>query len=210
MRNRSNAWGLDWVHSLVDEKADDVSADDTSYHRNREGRSWKAEADTADENDGLQAFPEDGDKRQNEHGVLFTPAPEAAACGSFGDVFGFESLRKLHPPLFFELRDTEQCSAHQGDDDGRDQAKDSFPDVLGPGPVVFPQAIEGSNQTGSNGNADEQSDKGTAPDLSNVQKELKAMMTATGSGGVMLYLSHQLLMRHGIFGWIQRMLKKCQ
>ncbi len=103
------------LHSLEDEITDQASTGNTDEHWNWKGAGRKTKAYTTDEDHGFKSFSEDGDEGQHEHSILLAESLELGACATLADVFCFKCFRKLDTPLVLQLRNTQQCGAHQGD-----------------------------------------------------------------------------------------------
>ena len=76
-----------------------------------------------------------------------------------------ERLCDLNSPFVLKLGHAQQADAHYGDDDGGDEAKDALPDVLSGTENVLSEAIEGANERSTDGQADEQTETYSKPDL---------------------------------------------
>lgn len=163
MRCATRAAGLG--HVLVDKPATEDAGSQAADDGEREGSGRNAQGDTADEDDGLETFTQSGDKGQQEHGVFFCPALEAAAKGTFDGILGFESLRELDAPFVLEFGDAEQGGTHKSDDDGGDEAKGALPDVFCAGEVVFAEGIEGADDAASNDETYSEAAGNAPPDL---------------------------------------------
>ncbi|KAB8437403.1 hypothetical protein FH972_025081 [Carpinus fangiana] len=129
----------------------------------RSGR--RAETDTANEDDGLEALTKDSYERQDEHSVLLAPPLESALATLTHSVLGLESLGQLDTPLVLQLGHAQQGSAHERDDDRCNQGKDTLPDVLGGSEVVDSIAVEGANHATANGETNEETYTGAEPHL---------------------------------------------
>ena len=82
-----------------------------------------------------------------------------------GGVFNLERFRELDTPLVLKFGHAEKGSTHDGYDEGCKDAERSLPDVLGAGPLVFAQAIEGSDQASTDDDADDQTQDSAKPYL---------------------------------------------
>lgn len=165
-------WGGEGLgsHSLVDEVADDEADADAADDGEGERRCGEAETDTADEDDCLETFAENGDEGQQEHGVLFGPPLEGAALpgppGAGAGFFRFEGSSQLDAPLVLQLGDAQEGGTHDGDDDGGDDAEGALPDVLDAvGEVVLAVAVEGADQGAADDQAEQQTGGNAIPDL---------------------------------------------
>jgi len=73
--------------------------------------------------------------------------------------------RNLHTPFVLQLRHAKQCRANHRDNDSREEAENTFPNVFGAGEVVFAEAVEGSDQTAADDQADCEPESDSGPDL---------------------------------------------
>ena len=142
----------------VDEVSYQAATAKSRCHCKRERSTRQSKADTSNEDHGLQSFAKDGDEWQHEHSVLFAPGLEAGAqCSTLlGAMLGLKSFCELDTPFVLEFRHPEEGCTHDRDDYGREDAEGSFPDVFCTGPAVFTQTVEGSYQTTTHDDADDQ------------------------------------------------------
>ena len=117
----------------VDEVSDQAARSETSDHWQGKRDSRKTQAHTSDEHYSLETFTKNGDERQDEHCVLFTPELEAGseATTLLGTVLDLERFGELDPPLVLKFGHAEEGSTHDGDDEGCEDAEGSLPDVFG-------------------------------------------------------------------------------
>lgn len=120
------------------------------------------EADAGDEDDALDALAQHGDEGHEEQGVLLAPALEARPLDG---VLLLERLGDLDAPLLLQLRDAQQRGAQDRDDDGGEEPEGALPVVLGRGPGVAAEAVEGADQAAADDEADDEADDGAEPDL---------------------------------------------
>ena len=150
----------------VDQVSNDGSCAETTEDSQRECSRRESQTNSADEHHSLESFSEYGDEGQQEHCVLLAPQLEAVPGSIFVCHFLLlQSLSQFDAPFILELRDPEQCSSNEGDDDGSEQTEDAFPYAFSPCEGILIQAIEGADHAGSNDDADEQSKSRTKPDL---------------------------------------------
>ena len=76
-------------------------------------------------------------------------------------MLGLESFSQLDAPFVLELRHAKEGCSHDGDDYGCENAEGSFPYVFCAGPAVFTQTVEGSYQTTTDDDAEDQAKSGT-------------------------------------------------
>ena len=106
-------------HLLVNNKSNQAASTNAEQNWKWERGCRKTQADAADEDDRLQSLPENGDERENKHGVFFAPSFESiAGAAYFGAVLGLDGLCDFHTPFVFELGHSQECSTHQRDDEG--------------------------------------------------------------------------------------------
>lgn len=133
---------------LIDEESDEDTSGKPTYNSEWEGRPWLREADTANEDDSFEAFSKDSNEWQMKHGVLDAPAFEAGlSTAALRCIIAFERGCQLDLPLVLELGYAEQSSAHNGDDDNREEGESALPNVLGSCPAIFTETIEASDKT---------------------------------------------------------------
>ena len=89
----------------------------------------------------------------------------------FRAFLGFERLGELDTPLILKFGHAKKGSPHDGDDERCKDAERSLPDVLSAGPLVLAQAIEGSDQSGTDDDANDQTQDGAKPYLNGVSCE---------------------------------------
>ena len=107
---------------LVDEEPDEDTRGKATYNSEWKGRGGLRETDAANEDDRFETFSKDGDEWQMKHGVLDAPPFEAGlSIAVLHCVIAFERGCQLDLPLVLELGYTEQSSAHNGDDNDREE-----------------------------------------------------------------------------------------
>lgn len=82
-----------------------------------------------------------------------------------GAVFDFERFGELDTPLVLKLGYAEKGCTHDGDDKRSKDAERPLPDVFSAGPLVFSQAVEGSDQASTDDNANDQTQGSAKPNL---------------------------------------------
>ena len=75
---------------------------------------------------------------------------------------------QLDAPFLLELGDAKQGDPHDGDDDGRQQAEDTFPDLIGHAPSIYVEAVKGPDETAARDDAEQQARAGADPYLGGV------------------------------------------
>jgi len=159
----------------VDEVSNKTTSSQSTDDSKRERCCRQTETDTTNENDSLEALSQDSDERQHEHCIFFCPALESSrgrACG--GGLLGLQSLSELDSPFVLQLRHSKERCAHDGDDQARDYAEGSLPDVLGGSEMILAESVEGSDHTASNDETDGQAKTDAPPHLSNVSMKVGA------------------------------------
>ena len=157
-----------WRNLLVDNITHQRTGNQAHNDRQRHARRRTREAHTGDKHDGLDTLAQHGDERHEEHGVLLAPAGERVALPLLGDGLLLERLGELDAPLLLHLGDAQQGGAEGRDDDRRDETEGAFPVVLGVGPGVAAQAVEGADDAAADDEAEEEAGGGADPDLRGV------------------------------------------
>lgn len=154
------------VDSLVDQIADQTAGQQAGDGREGDGGCREPQTDASDEDDSLEAFAEDGDEGEDEHGVFLTEPLEAGGGGvGRGPALGGQGPGQLDAPFLLELGDAEQGDAHDGDDQGGQQAEDALPDLVRDTPSVNVEAVKGANETAAGDDAEQQARAGADPYL---------------------------------------------
>ena len=153
--------------SPVDEVPHEAAGQQTTDDGQRKRGRGKTQTDATDVDDGLKPLTQDGDEGQDKHDVLLGPELDAAPEGVAlrGLLAGLEGLDELDAPLVLELVDAQQGGAHEGDDDGGDDAEGALPDVLGTGEDVDAQGVEGADEAAADAQADGEAQGDADPDL---------------------------------------------
>lgn len=142
-----------------------TSYDQPYYNGQRHGIGRRRERDAGDEDDGLDAFSQDGDEGKHEHGVLLGEALEPAGAGPARADGGLEGLGKLHAPLLLHLADAEEGDAYEADDDGGHEGEGALVVVLVGVPGVAAYRVESADDTGCNDETDKKAQADSQPDL---------------------------------------------
>ena len=168
----------------VYEVSDQAAARKTSDHSQGKRGGRKTQAHASNEYHSLEAFTKNSDEGQYEHCVLLAPELEAGSerATLFGAVFDFESFGELDTPLVLKFGHAEKGRTHDGDDEGGKEAESSLPDVFSAGPLVFAQAVKGSDQASADDDADDQTRNSAKPYLDMFQlisRQLKQVQRLT-------------------------------
>ena len=153
-------------HLLIDQNPNRTASKYTSNDRQWKRRGRIPQAHTTCKNHSLKTLAKDSHKRQDEHSIPLAPNLELAPPRLIFDrILGLKGLCQLELPFVLQLRDTKEGRAHDADDDGGDQGKDTFPDLLRTGPGVGAETVEGADHPAADDEADDEADAGAEPDL---------------------------------------------
>lgn len=130
------------VTTTVDEVTNQDTGGETRNDGNGESSSGSSEGDTTNKDDKLDTFTKGGNERKQGHGVLSRPGGglQALPNGGLLNVSGFvgvqNGLGNLDSPLFLHLVETEHGETHDGNQNGSDDGKDTFPEIFRRGPDI--------------------------------------------------------------------------
>jgi hypothetical protein len=153
------------LYLLIYQIPDKAPCNQPNDHRQWHRACGGGERHARNKHHGLEALAQHGDERQDEHGVLLSPALEGLALPLDGHGPVLETLGQLDTPLLLHLGDTEQRGTEDGDDDRGDDSERALPVVLGLGPLVLAEVVEDADQSTADGQADEEAQGRTVPDL---------------------------------------------
>lgn len=106
----------------VHDVADDATNNEANKDRQGDRGSGCRERNSGNKDNSLDTLTQNSDEGQEEHGVFFKKVGEATASRLVGDG-RVDSLGQLHAPLVLHFSNAEKGSAHDGDDDGSQQAE---------------------------------------------------------------------------------------
>ena len=108
-------------------------------------------------------------------------------------------------PLGLQLGDSENGHSHDGDDNGSENGKDAFPDILGRVPLVLSISIEDPDESTAEDEADEQAQTNSKPNLS-----VSAWSVCSLSEVEPSYLSDKFLVSHWVIALTDRLFDESQ
>jgi hypothetical protein len=152
----------------VEEETNETASYQTGEHCQWEGSGRQSKTNTTNVNHSLEALAEDCDKREDEHGILCRPRFEASHETNRPGrrLLGFHGFGQLDLPFVLEFIDTQECRAHQGNDDYSNNTEDSFPYVLGIGEKVLVKGVKGTYHASTDAETDEEAGSYSEPYLS--------------------------------------------
>lgn len=152
-------------NSLVQNVAGQTTACQPCDGRQWESSRWCRERHTSNKDDGFNALSEDGNERQDKHGILLGEARQPAESSARLDDGSIERASQLAAPLVLHLADAKQRRTHDGDDDGSYYRKGTLIVQLACAPVVDTHRVKGANDTCRNNEANHQSEPCAEPYL---------------------------------------------
>lgn len=148
---------------LVQNVTNEAASNEADDGGQGDGLGRGGEGHTSNEDDSLDTLTQDCDEGKDEHGVLLERLLEPALGASLEG--GLEGLGELDAPLGLHLTDTEQSSAHDGDNKGGEEGEGALVVVLVLLPRVAADGVEDADESGGNDHADEEAYTGAEPDL---------------------------------------------
>lgn len=167
-------------HLLVQKVADKGTRDQPNNHRKWERGRRRCEGHSGNEDNSLDAFPEDRDERQDKHGVLLEVMLDAAAGACVRHDGTLDGGSNLETPFLLHLADTQQGGADNGDDDACHQGKGAFIEQLAAVPFVCAGSVECANYRTADDETNDEAETCAEP---NLQKKRRRQYHQYEQGG---------------------------